>query len=184
MLVVLGTTLLASTYFSGLATARSSNGVLVTWEIGLSLLLNLVLFLLIYRVLTRLDLRWREVVPGAIIAAVLWTALQGVGGLYVEHTIKRASNVYGTLALVIGLLVWIYLGGQLTLLCAEINVVRARRLWPRGLVQPPFTEADQRAMRAGTLVEQRRPEQQITVTFETEEQPSGATGPTGRDEVS
>jgi hypothetical protein len=54
-------------------------------------------------------------------------------------------------------------------LCAEINVVRARRLWPRGLVQPPFTEADQRAMRAGTLVEQRRPEQQITVTFETEE---------------
>jgi hypothetical protein len=63
---------------------------------------------------------------------------------------------------------WIYLGGQLTLLCAEINVVRARRLWPRGLVQPPFMEADQRAMRAGTLVEQRRPEQQITVTFETE----------------
>ena len=101
-----------------------------------------------------------------------------------EHTIKRASNVYGTLALVIGLLVWIYLGGQLTLLCAEINVVRVRRLWPRGLVQPPFTEADQRAMRAGTLVEQRRPEQQITVTFETEEQPSGANGPTGRDEVS
>jgi uncharacterized BrkB/YihY/UPF0761 family membrane protein len=134
--------------------------------------------------LTRLDLRWREVLPGAIVAAVLWTALQGVGGFYVEHTIKRASNVYGTLALVIGLLVWIYLGGQLTLLCAEINVVRVRRLWPRGLVQPPFTEADQRAMRAGTLVEQRRPEQQITVTFETEEQPSGANGPTGRDEVS
>ena len=183
MLVVLGTTLLASTYFSGLATARSSNGVLVTWEIGLSLLFNLVLFLLIYRVLTRLDLRWREVLPGALIAAVLWTALQGVGGFYVEHTIKRASNVYGTLALVIGLLVWIYLGGQLTLLCAEINVVRVRRLWPRGLVQPPFTEADQRAMRAGILVEQRRPEQQITVSFETEKRPSGTGGSPGGDDA-
>ena len=183
MLVVLGTMLLASTYFSGLATARGSKGaVLVTWEIGLSLLFNLVLFLLIYRVLTRVDLRWREVVPGAIIAAVLWTALQGVGGFYVEHTIKRASNVYGTLALVIGLLVWIYLGGQLTLLCAEINVVRVRRLWPRGLVQPPFTDADQRAMRAGTLVEQRRPEQQITVSFETE-RPSGTGGPPGGDDA-
>lgn len=184
MLVVLGTMLLASTYFSGLATARGSNGAaLVTWEIGLSLLFNLLLFLLIYRVLTRVELGWREVVPGAIIAAVLWTALQGVGGFYVEHTIKRASNVYGTLALVIGLLVWIYLGGQLTLLCAEINVVRVRRLWPRGLVQPPFTEADQRAMRAGTLIEQRRPEQQITVSFETEKRPSGTGGPTGEDDA-
>ena len=184
MLVVLGTMLLASTYFSGLATARGSKGaVLVTWEIGLSLLFNLVLFLLVYRVLTRVDLRWREVVPGAIIAAVLWTALQGVGGFYVEHTIKRASNVYGTLALVIGLLVWIYLGGQLTLLCAEINVVRVRRLWPRGLVQPPFTEADQRAMRAGTLVEQRRSEQQITVSFETEKRTSGTGGSPGGDDA-
>jgi membrane protein len=184
MLFVLGTTLLASTFFSGLATARSSNGVvLVTWEIGLSLLFNLALFLLAYRVLTRLDLRWRDVLPGAIAAAVLWTALQGVGGFYVEHTIKRASNVYGTtLALVIGLLVWIYLGGQLTLLCAEMNVVRVRRLWPRSLA-PPLTEADERAMRAGTLTELRRPEQQITVTFETEEQPSEAKGPPGRDDA-
>ena len=82
-----------------------------------------------------------------------------------EHAIKRASNVYGTLALVIGLLVWIYLAGQLTLLCAEINVVRARKLWPRSFV-PPLTQADQRAMRAGTLTELRRPEQQITVTFD------------------
>jgi hypothetical protein len=105
-----------------------------------------------------------------------------MGGYYVDHAIKRASNVYGTLALVIGLLVWIYLAGQLTLLCAEINVVKVRRLWPRGLA-PPLTEADQRAMRAGTLTELRRPEQQITVTFETEEQASGAKGPPGRDEV-
>jgi membrane protein len=183
MLVVLGTTLLASTFFSGLATARSSNGaVLVTWEIGLSLLFNLVLFLFVYRVLTRLQLRWREVLPGAIAAAVMWTALQGVGGYYVEHAIKKASNVYGTLALVIGLLVWIYLGGQLTVFCAEINVVRIRRLWPRSLA-PPLTDADQHVMRAGALVERRRPEQQITVTFETEEQASGAKAPPGRDEA-
>jgi membrane protein len=182
MLLILGTTLLASTFFTGLATARGANGtVLLTWEIGISLLLNLVLFLLIYRVLTRLDLRWRDVLPGAITAAIIWTALQGVGGYYVEHAIKRASNVYGTLALVIGLLVWIYLGGQLTLLCAEINVVRARQLWPRGIA-PPLTPADQRVLRAGTLAERRRPEQHISVTFDTEEEPPGAGGAPGRDE--
>jgi hypothetical protein len=90
--------------------------------------------------------------------------------------------VYGTLALVIGLLVWIYLGGQLTLYCAEINVVRVRRLWPRSLVQP-LTEADRRVMRAGTLVERRRPDQHIKVTFETEDGPSGADDSIERDGV-
>ena len=82
MLLVLGTTLLASTFFSGLATARNSNGAVpVTWEIGLSLLFNLVLFLLVYRVLTRLDLRWRDVLPGAIVAAVTVDGPPECGGL-------------------------------------------------------------------------------------------------------
>jgi membrane protein len=145
MLSVLGTTLLASTFLSGLATVRSTDGPLLrTWEIALSLLFNLILFMLVYRVLTRLDLRWRDVLPGGIVAAVLWTALQGVGSYYVDHTIKGASNVYGTLALVIGLLVWIQIGGQLALYCAEINVVRVRRLWPRSLAKPPRTGADRR----------------------------------------
>jgi Virulence factor BrkB len=132
----------------------------------ISLLLNLGLFLLVYRVLTRLNLRWRDVAPGAIAAAVLWTLLQALGGLYVSHTIQGASNVYGTFATVIGLLVWIYLGAQLTLYCAEINVVRARRLWPRSLAPPPLTQADRRVMRSGALAERRRPDQHIEVTFD------------------
>jgi hypothetical protein len=37
-------------------------------------------------------------------------------------------------------------------------------------------------MRAGTLTELRRPEQQITVTFETDEEPSASKGSPGRDE--
>jgi YihY family inner membrane protein len=167
MLVVLGAMILASTFLSGLATVGGSAGSLDRlWQISASLLLNVVLFLLIYRVLTRLDLRWRDVVPGGLVAATLWTVLQSLGGLYVSHTIKGASNVYGTFALVIGLLVWISLGAQLTLYCAEINVVRIRGLWPRSLVQPPLTDADRRVLRAGTLVERRRPEQHIEVTFD------------------
>jgi YihY family inner membrane protein len=180
MLVLLGATTLASTFLSGLATVGGGAGGLDRlWQISLSLLLNIVVFLLVYRVLTRLDLRWREVLPGALVAAALWTALQSLGGLYVSHTVTGASNVYGTFAIVIGLLVWISLGAQLTLYCAEINVVRVRRLWPRSLTQPPLTEADRRALRAGTMVERRRPEQHIEVTFETDERSSEA-APTDR----
>ena len=101
-------------------------------------------------------------------AAVLWTALQIVGGYYVTHQLKGASNVYGTFATVIGLLVWIYLGAQITLLCAEVNVVRVRHLWPWSLVQPPTIEADRVVMRAAAEVEQRRPEETIAVAFSEE----------------
>jgi uncharacterized BrkB/YihY/UPF0761 family membrane protein len=50
----------------------------------------------------------------------------------------RASATYGTFALVIGLLSWLYLASTVTLLAAELNVVRSRRLWPRSLAPPPL----------------------------------------------
>lgn len=178
LLVVLGAVILASTMLSGLAISGDGGALDRVGQLALSLLLNLVLFLFVFRVLTRLNLRWRDVAPGGIVAAVLWTALQGVGGLYVSHTIAGASNVYGTFALVIGLLVWIALSAQLTLYCAEINVVRARKLWPRSLVQPPLTEADRTVLRAGALVERRRPEQHIEVTFDSPDRSTEAEAPT------
>ena len=45
--------------------------------------------------------------------------------------------VYGGLAVVIGLLSWLYLQAQVTLLAAEVDVVLARHLWPRSLVADP-----------------------------------------------
>jgi membrane protein len=82
-----------------------------------------------------------------VTGAVLWTVMQLVGTYFVNHQVKNATPVYGTFALVIGLLVWIYLGAQLTLLCAEVNVVRVKRLWPRSLLSrggpPPGDEPGQ-----------------------------------------
>jgi uncharacterized BrkB/YihY/UPF0761 family membrane protein len=66
-----------------------------------------------------------------------WTTLQAIGGYIVSHQLQGASDTYGTFAIVIGLLAWIYLGAQVTLVAAEMNVVRKRRLWPRAIVQPP-----------------------------------------------
>lgn len=166
MLVILGTLVIASTFAGGLGASGGSLGIVLrVVGIGLSLVLNLVLFAVAYRVLTARELRWRDVVPGAAIAAVLWSLLQVFGGYYVTHQIQGASNIYGTFAIVIGLLVWIYLGAQITLYCAEINVVRVRHLWPRSLVQPPLSQADKETMAAGAKAEQRRPEERIDVDF-------------------
>jgi hypothetical protein len=43
--------------------------------------------------------------------------------------------------------------------------VRARRLWPRSILQPPLTEADQRALVDLAKQEERRPEEAINVEF-------------------
>jgi membrane protein len=113
-------------------------------------------------VLTAEDVSWSDVFVGAAIGAVAWTALQALGGYYVGHQLSSASNTYGTFAVVIGLLAWIFVGAQITLLAAEINVVKVRRLWPRAL-QPPLTEADQRAFKVYALQEKRRPEMEVLV---------------------
>jgi hypothetical protein len=54
-------------------------------------------------------------------------------------------------------------------------VVLARRLWPRAIVQPPLTESDRASMALQALQNQRRPEQQVTVTFN--DRPDGAAVP-------
>ncbi len=57
----------------------------------------------------------------------------------------------------------------MTLLSAEINVVRARRLWPRSfslLSEQPLTAGDEDALRQRADVEERRSDEEVSVTFD------------------
>jgi membrane protein len=166
MLVVLGTITLLSTLLSGLGTATGELGVLlrVVGFIG-SLVLNLLAFLIAFLVLTDRDISWRDVVPGAIFSALAWGIMQAVGSFYVTHTLKHATQVYGLFGFVLGLLAWIYLGAQIMLLGAEINVVRVKRLWPRSLRQPPLTTADKQTLIRKAGVEERIPQETVDVAF-------------------
>jgi uncharacterized BrkB/YihY/UPF0761 family membrane protein len=127
---------------------------------------NVALFVVAFRVLTSKTIAMRDLVPGAVAAGVAWQVLQTVGGFLVAHQLRHASQVYGFFAVVLGLLSWLALGAQITLYCAEFNVVRARRLWPRSIVQPPLTEPDKRTLAAIAKQEERRPEQDVEVTFD------------------
>jgi YihY family inner membrane protein len=162
MLGVLGVLTLASAA-AGSVGGGSRQGWLVILGLGISLVMNLFLFLLAFRILTSENLTWWDVLPGAAVGSMAWTALQALGGFYVSYQLEGASDVYGTFAVVIGLLAWIFIGAQVTLLVAEVNVVRKRRLWPRSLVQPPFTDADVQALTRYAKQEVRRPEERIDV---------------------
>ncbi len=118
-----------------------------------------------FRALTPKGVPTRKLLPGAITGGILWTVLQ-VLGTYLVHHFLHSDSVYGVFATVLGLLAWVYLATEITVYSAEINVVLARRLWPRSIVQPPLTEADRASMALQALQNQRRPEQRVEVTFD------------------
>jgi YihY family inner membrane protein len=125
---------------------------------------NVGMYIGAFRVLTPKGVPTHDLMPGAITGGILWTVLQVLGTWLVHHYL-HSDTVYGIFGIVLGLLAWIYLAVQVTVYAAEINVVLARRLWPRSIIQPPLTEADRASMALQALQNQRRPEQHVEVTF-------------------
>ena len=162
---LLGLGVLSSTALTIFATAIANGVAATVFGVAGAFLVNLGLFLLAFMVLTAEPLGPRDVAVGVICAAVFWQTLQLIGTWYVARGLAQASATYGVFAIVITLLSWLYLGSQLTLLAAEINVVLRYRLWPRSVTQPPLTRADRLTLARLAQMEVRRPEQMVTASF-------------------
>jgi len=163
-LAVLGLGVLSTTLLTSLDAFTQRSGAYVTLVDLLALVANFGLYLASFRVLTPKGVPTRSLIPGAAVGAVAWTLLQYFGVLIVHHFIQ-SNSIYGVFGTVLALVAWLYLAVQVTVYSAEINVVLARRLWPRSLIQPPLTEADRTVLALQALQNQRREEQQVTVTF-------------------
>lgn len=139
LLVVLGGLAVVSTVIGGLAAGGASflgaDGKIAGLAIATAL--NLFVFGAVFRLLTADTVQTRALIPGVVVATIGWEILQVAGGWYISHEVKNASAVYGTFALVIGLLAWIHLGATFVVLGAETNVVRTRKLWPRSMFGGP-----------------------------------------------
>jgi membrane protein len=131
--------------------------------VAVSLVLNFGLFWLGFRLATAREVTWQQLRVGAVMSAIVWQVLQTFGGYFLSHQLAHASPLYGTFALVLGLITWFYLQAELTLYAVEINVVRAYRLWPRSIAPPPYTEQDRRAYELYADVEKRRKQEDIMV---------------------
>ncbi|HTU76010.1 MAG TPA: YihY/virulence factor BrkB family protein [Trebonia sp.] len=161
---LLGCAVIATTLLAGLSSYGKHPAALDVLAVAVDVTVNGGMYLGAFRILTPRGVPGRDLVPGALAAGVGWTVLQ-VLGTYLVHHYLHSSSVYGVFATVLGLVAWIYLAAEITVVCAEVNVVLARRLWPRSIVQPPLTEADRASMALQALGNQRREEQQVEVTF-------------------
>jgi membrane protein len=171
VLIVLGLLSILSTGIAGYVTARTHGAAELIGGVVIALAANLLLFFIAFRVLTVDEIDTRDLIPGVIFGAVLWQILQHVGGYYVEHVVRHAQATSAFFAIVLGLIAWLYLGAQVTMLAAEINVVRARRLWPRSFFSAPLLEADKRALTSSAEVEERVQDENVEVSFESDEHP-------------
>lgn len=106
------------------------------WSMLTSLLpivLNVVIFFLLYRILPYTQVSWSEVWPGALLAGLAWEAVKRIFALYLTR-FGSYNLIYGSLGTVIALLIWFYLTGVIVLVGAEFTeaytvVRRWRKRW-------------------------------------------------------
>ena len=151
LFAVIGAALVATTVGTGLATLGDRFGASMILGVVLALGISFGLFLFSFRILTPVRIPLRDFVPGAVVGAVGWTILQGAGSYLVGHQLRHAGELYGFFGVVLGLLWWLFLASQLTLLAAEVNVVRVQRRRPSGLGEVGEQQVD-RAGNARDLV--------------------------------
>ncbi len=170
-LAVLASGLVLGTFLSGFSTFGTRLG--LGWAepvaaVVLGAAVNVTQFLLAYRMLTPKSVSTRQLLAGSILGGLGWTALQALGGYLVGHQLRGAGAVYGMFAIVLGLLAWLYLGCQVVVYSAELNVVLHRRLWPRSLRQPALTPADRESLRLQAAQTRQVVGQKVEVSFSTQ----------------
>ena len=149
VLATLGVGLVVSVLITGFISG-TANGLSIGWFghiIGyvIAIALDVGLFVVAFRWLTDREVSTRDVLPGAILSGVAFWILQSISSLIISRYLQNASSTYGNFATVITILWWFYIQSIITLFGAQLNVVLKERLHPRGLVDPPDTQADRRA---------------------------------------
>jgi membrane protein len=149
-LATIGFGLVVATIMSGYVTGRDT-GINLGWYGRLagyliSLALDVGLFVVAFRMLTKRDVTSRDVLPGALLAGIAFFILQLLSSVIISRYLGKAQGTYGSFATVITILWWFYLQAQITLAGVQLNVVLAEGLYPRSLVGGPETDADHRVL--------------------------------------
>jgi membrane protein len=87
-----------------------------------AILLDVTLFTLLYILLPHGASTWREILPGAIAAGLLWELAKKAFLFFISTYISLSNLVYGSVSAIIAFLVWAYLSGIIFLFGAFLSV--------------------------------------------------------------
>jgi membrane protein len=148
MLLAIGFLLLVSLVISAALSALGKwwGALFLGWEVvleAINLLMSFVittaLFGLIYKVLPRVKVAWRDVWIGAVTTALLFNVGKLLIGLYVGRA--GLDSAFGAAGSLIVLMVWVYYSAQIFLLGAEFTWLYAHRYGSRVGEQIPELSA-------------------------------------------
>jgi uncharacterized BrkB/YihY/UPF0761 family membrane protein len=132
-LVIIGGCFVVNAALGALATGGGRSYAIRVPVILAMVVINIVSYAAAFRALTPKAVGTRSLVPGAVAAAIGFTALITVGAGLVAHQIRNSSETYGQFAIVIGLVGFLLILAKISIYAAELNVVLDRHLWPRAL---------------------------------------------------
>jgi membrane protein len=114
-----------------------------------TLLLNMLVFVLLFKFLPNTTVRWGDVWLGALVTAVLWEIGKNLLALYIGRS-GQSWSAYGLVGTVLILMAWIYFSSQILFLGAEFTEVYSRRHGSRvpQVAAPPTPDPVPAAMRA------------------------------------
>jgi membrane protein len=101
----------------GPAITYLSDNFLVAVNLGFSIALITIFFVLLYKILPAVKLRWRFIWAGSLFAAVLFW----IGQILIAYYLQSAGviNAYGAAGSLIALLIWVYYSALLIFIGAE-----------------------------------------------------------------
>jgi membrane protein len=99
----------------------------IRWAIAL--LTSIAVIALIYHNAVPRTQPWHSVIPGAVLATILWFGTTMLFGFYLQHYADY-SVLYGSLGAGIALLVWMYMVSLVVLIGAEFNSMLFPRAFP------------------------------------------------------
>jgi membrane protein len=135
MVLAVGFLLLVSMALTGVTQALLDSfqnvpliGGVAGFLIGLAttLLLNTLVFALLFKFLPDTKVRWSDVGLGALVTAVLWEIGKNLLAIYIGRS-GQSWSAYGLVGTVLILMAWIYFSSQILFLGAEFTEVYARR---------------------------------------------------------
>jgi len=106
-------------------------------DVLVSFALTTLLFAMIYKIMPRVRIAWRDVWVGAAITAALFAAGKWAIGLYIgKSSVTSAFGAAGSLVVV---MVWVYYSAQIFLLGAEFTRLCAEERGSRVATKPRVT---------------------------------------------
>lgn len=172
LLTLSGVAVITSVVAASLAAAGEVLGLsgipIKIFGFALTTAFDIALFFVAFRMATAKIVAAKDLLLGAVLSSVAWQILASVAGVLIARDLKNAQAIAGFFGVILGLLAWFGLQAAVTVYAMEVDVVRARHLWPRSITQPPLTDADKRYIEDVTRSEVRRPEQKVTIEFTSE----------------